>query len=191
MLVQAERRTYSPTILMIHLRLFFVYLCQACCTAFVSVPATARWPPWRSQQPVLRSCTHRAAVATARPPPPSPHRLSARPMRRPSPVGSSSIGGADEGYVAAGAAPEDDPFRPERASVSPMVINAIVSVLFKHVRRCAPRRPLLGRWWLVVAASLSNCCSCAQTIRLLRMFTRVCGSFGVSSWHPRGLCVHA
>lgn len=138
----AGRQTsVSSTLPMIHLRLLFVWLCQAC-TAFVSVPATTRLPLWRAQ-PVLRPCAPRAAaVSKARPPPPSPHGLNTRPIRRRSSLWSSSTGGVGEGNVAAGAAPEDDPFRPERASVSPMVINAIVPVLFKHVRRRAPHQPI-------------------------------------------------
>lgn len=142
------RTLYSTTTLpMIRPWLFLVYLCQAC-TAFVVFPATTRLPAWRSQRSVLRPCTPRA-VATARPTTAAPHGWSTRSIGRRLRVLSSSIGGVGEENVAvggAGAAPEDDPFRPEKASVSPMVINAILSVMFKHVRRYAPRHPILVCW---------------------------------------------
>lgn len=128
-------------------RLFLVCLCQAC-TAFVVVPATARLPLGRAKQSVLRPCAPTPATATARPPAAAPGGQTTRSIGRRKPLCSSPIGGIGKGNLAggaaAGAAPEDDPFRPERASVSPMVINAIVSVLFKHVRRCAPRHPKLA-----------------------------------------------
>ena len=132
--VQADVCTAPLTLQMIRPCLFFVCFCQAC-TAFVFFPATTRLPLRRVQRP----CEPRAAAAaTARTPPAETRGWTTRSVGRRPQLLSSSIGGVGEGNVAvggAGAAPEDDPFRPERASVSPMVINAIVSVLFKHVRR--------------------------------------------------------
>lgn len=133
---QTSVQHHSPP--MYHLRLFFVCLCQAC-TAFVFFPATTRLPLSHFQRSVVvRSCA--PAAATARPLSAAPRERTARPIGWRRLLPSSSIGGVTEGNVAvraaaAGATPEDDPFRPERASVSPMVINAIVAVLFKHVRR--------------------------------------------------------
>ena len=62
------------------------------------------------------------------PPPPvaqaaAPKQLAAAP-RRPLLL---LAGGGEDGVV------EEDPFRPERASISPMVINALVPVVFKEV----------------------------------------------------------
>lgn len=143
--VQADVCTAPLTLQMIRPCLFFVCLCQAC-TAFVFFPATTRLPLRRVQRP----CEPRAAAATARTPPAETRGWTTRSVGRRPQLLSSSIGGVGEGNVAvggAGAAPEDDPFRPERASVSPMVINAIVSVLFKHVRRCAQHQPTVVCWF--------------------------------------------
>lgn len=82
-----------------------------------------------------------AAVASLR-------RRATASGRRRAPVASCSNGGVgDEGVEvavaendagdddgAAAAATEDDPFRPERASVSPLVINALLPMLFTEVR---------------------------------------------------------
>lgn len=156
-----------------HMRLLFVCLCQAC-TAFVFVPTTTRFLPCRAQRPSLRSCAP-LAVGAARPPPAAPCGRTIRSIRRRPLLLSSSAGNAGEGSVAvsggaAGAAPED-PFRPEKASFSPMTINAVVSVLFKHVRRYTPRHPIFVRGFCSYivyggrcATSLSEC-SCAHTIR--------------------------
>lgn len=65
------------------------------------------------------------------PPPPPPLAQPARPKQQTAeprwPL-SLLFGGKE------GAGVEDDPFRPERASISPMIINALVPVLFKEVR---------------------------------------------------------
>ncbi|CAM9263173.1 unnamed protein product [Ectocarpus sp. 8 AP-2014] len=129
---------------MFHLGLFFrgtvpllACLCVAC-TAFIPVPT--RFPS-RGQQ----------AASSARPSttiagPGSPTQQATTPTagtrRRPISVSCCGEGAAGEGVevavdsaaapgAAAAAAAEVDPFRPTRASMSPLVINALVSVLFK------------------------------------------------------------
>ncbi|CAM9284101.1 unnamed protein product [Ectocarpus sp. 12 AP-2014] len=130
---------------MLHLGLCFrgtvpllACLCVAC-TAFIPVQTTF---PYRGHQ----------AASSARPSttiggPGSPTQQATTPtagtQRRPISVSCRGEGAGDEGVeiavdraAAAGAAAaatsaEVDPFRPTRASMSPLVINALVSVLFR------------------------------------------------------------
>ncbi len=120
--------------------MLLVCLCQAC-AAFVFVPARTKSPMPRVPRVVALHA--RAAVAPASTAPEAaqacgwPTAVSTR-RRRPSALlcsaGNARKGGVGVALGASGATPEDDPFRPARASVSPMVINAIVPALFKEVR---------------------------------------------------------
>ncbi|CAN0360386.1 unnamed protein product, partial [Laminaria digitata] len=118
------------------------YTCRGC-NGFVPLPRLHAEQSLRRHQ-TLSSVYLRSPPPS--PPPSPPFAQSAKPKpqaaapRRPL---SLSSGGGEGGGV------EDDPFRPERASISPMVINALVPVLFKEVRvpdmRYDTRAPLRGR----------------------------------------------
>ncbi|CAN0567288.1 unnamed protein product, partial [Ectocarpus sp. 12 AP-2014] len=130
---------------MLHLGLCFrgavpllACLCVAC-TAFIPVPT--RFPS-RGQQ---AACSARPSTTIGGPGSPTQQATTptAGTRRRPISVSCRGEGAGGEGVevavdsaaatgaAAAAAAAEVDPFRPTRASMSPLVINALVSVLFR------------------------------------------------------------
>lgn len=133
---------------MLHLGLLFrgtvpllACLCVAC-TAFIPMPT--RFPSPRGQQAATA-----ARQSTTIAGPGSPTQQATAPTvgtrRRAVSISCYGEGSGGEGVevaVDSAAAPggadasaaEVDPFRPTKASMSPLVINALVSVLFKPVR---------------------------------------------------------
>lgn len=127
-----------------------MYLCRGC-NAFVHLASRLL----AAEQSVRHH--QRLYSAYFRPPPPPPIAQSAAPKQQAAasrrPLSLSASGGEGGGV-------EEDPFRPERASISPMVINALVPVLFKEVGGMAEIMMLNAN---MVACPRGLCCCCSST----------------------------
>lgn len=92
--------------------------------------STCRWAYQRATAPQGRSTSKDPSIRRQQ-----QSCLPAVVRQLPKSLLSSSHGEGDVGEVSgAVASAMDDPFRPEKASLSPMVINALVPVLFQEVK---------------------------------------------------------
>lgn len=127
------------------LRGIIVHLSCLChpCLSFVSVTTRLHRGGVEPSAPQQKTSTSPSSHYAPPPPLPPPHATAAAQQlprataRRRQLIFSSLVGGESKDRdIAPAVAPfEDTPFRPERASVSPIVINALVPLLFEEVGR--------------------------------------------------------